>query len=57
MLELLRKMFSFIKGHVHSFHGLPPIPIASGNGQSTAEIDQILASSENNILNQNIRIN
>lgn len=57
MLELLRKMFSFIKGHVHSFHGLPPIPIASGNGQSTAEIDQILASAENNILNQNIRIN
>jgi hypothetical protein len=34
-----------------------PVPVASGNGQTTSEIDALLANAENNILNQNIRIN
>ena len=48
---------AFISGHVHPVSTMPPVPVSSGNGQSTAEIDAILASAENSILNQNIRIN
>jgi hypothetical protein len=57
MLEILRKMFSFVKGHVHPVSIMTPVPVAGGNGQTTAEIDQLLADAENTILNQNIRIN
>ena len=57
LMILLRKIFSYVKGHVHSVATVPPIPVASGNGQTTTEIDQILADAENSILNQNIRIN
>jgi hypothetical protein len=57
LMILLRKMFSYVKGHVHSISTVPPIPVAAGNGQTTTEIDQILADAENSILNQNIRIN
>ena len=57
MLELIRKIFAFLKGHVHAIATMPPIPVTEGNGASTAEIDQILADAENTILNQNIRLN
>ena len=57
MLELIRKIFSFVKGHVHPVPVKIPISVAEGNGVSTDEIDQILADAENTILNQNIRIN
>jgi len=57
LMSLLRKMFAFVTGHVHPISTLPPVPIAAGNGQSTTEINQILADAENTILNQNIRIN
>ena len=57
LMILLRKMFSFITGHVHPTSGMVPDIVASGNGQTTAEIDSILADAENTILNQNIRIN
>jgi hypothetical protein len=57
LMILLRKMFSYVKGHVHSTATVPPISVAAGNGQTTTEIDQILADAENSILNQNIRIN
>jgi hypothetical protein len=57
LMILLRKIFSFVKGHVHQIATKPPVPVAAGNGQTTTEIDQILADAENNILNQNIRIN
>jgi hypothetical protein len=36
---------------------MAPVPVAAGNGQTTAEINAILADAENTILNQNIRIN
>jgi hypothetical protein len=36
---------------------MAPIPVAAGNGQTSVEIDTILADAENTILNQNIRIN
>lgn len=57
LMILLRKIFSFVTGHVHPISTIPPVPVATGNGQTTAEIDKILADAENTILNQNIRIN
>jgi hypothetical protein len=57
LISLLRKIVSYVKGHVHAISTVPPIPVAAGNGQTTTEIDQILADAENSILNQNIRIN
>lgn len=57
LMTLLRKIMLYVKGHVHPVATMPPVPVAAGNLQSTAEIDQILADAENTILNQNIRIN
>jgi hypothetical protein len=57
LMALLRKIFSFVTGHVHPVATMAPVPVASGNGQTTAEINAILANAENTVLNQNIRIN
>ena len=48
---------AFITGHVHPESTMAPIPVAAGNGQTTTEIETLLANAENTILNQNIRIN
>jgi len=57
LISLLRKMFEYVKGHVHPTAIVPPVPVSAGNGQTTLEIDQLLADAENTILNQEIRIN
>jgi hypothetical protein len=57
LMELLRKIFDYVKGHVHAISTVPPIPVSAGNGQTTSEIDQLLADAENTVLNQEIRIN
>lgn len=57
LISLIRKIFEFVKGHVHPIATINPVPVATGNGQTTSEIDQLLADAENTILNQNIRIN
>jgi hypothetical protein len=57
LIVVLRKIFEFVKGHVHPIATVAPIPVSSGNGQTTLEIDQLLANAENTILNQQIRIN
>jgi len=57
MIALLRKIVSFLRGHVHPESTMSPVPISSGSGQSIIEIDILLAQAENTILNQNIRIN
>jgi hypothetical protein len=57
MIKLIRKIFSYVTGHVHPIATMAPVPVASGNGQTTQEINSILAEAENTILNQNIRIN
>jgi hypothetical protein len=57
MIKLIRKIFEFVKGHVHPIGPAPPVPVSAGNGQTTVEIDQLLADAENTILNQEIRIN
>jgi len=54
---LLRKIVSYVTGHVHPISTIPPVPVAAGNGQTTTEIESLLADAENTILNQNIRIN
>ena len=57
LMSLLRKIFAYVTGHVHPVATIPPVGVAAGNGQTTAEINQILANVENTVLNQNIRIN
>jgi len=57
LMILLRKIFSYVTSHVHPLATMPPVPVAAGNGQTTAEIFQILSNAENSVLNQNIRIN
>jgi len=57
LIKLLDKIYDFIEGHVHPFHGMRPVPIAAKNKQSIAEIGQLLSNARNTILNQNIRIN
>jgi hypothetical protein len=57
MIKLIRKIFSFVTGHVHPIATMAPVPVAAGNGQTVQEINSILAEAENTILNQNIRIN
>jgi len=57
MMKLLMKIFDYVIGHVHPISTMPPVPVSSGNGQTTSEILAILADSQNTILNQNIRIN
>jgi hypothetical protein len=57
LMKLLMKIFDYVTGHVHPIATMPPVPVSSGNGQTTSEILSILADSQNTILNQNIRIN
>lgn len=57
MIKLIRKIFSYVTGHVHPMATMAPVPVAAGNAQTTAEIWSILAEAENTILNENIRIN
>jgi hypothetical protein len=57
LMKLLTKIFAFVTGHVHPIATMPPIPVTGGNGQTTAEIQSIIANAENIILNNNIRIN
>lgn len=57
LIILLNKIYSFLEGHVHPFFGMKPDKQASGNGQTIAEIQTIIANARNTMLNQNIRIN
>ena len=57
LMTLLRKIFVFVTGHVHTASNHIPNPMTEGGSQTSEEIRAILANSENSILNQNIRIN
>ena len=57
LIELIRKMYAFMVGHVHPIATMKPVPVASGNGQRLDDIEILLNNAENLILNQNIRIN
>jgi len=56
LMKLLDLMVKFMIAHVHPFHGVPPVPVAS-DGTTSAQILTELQNAPNNILNQNIRIN
>jgi hypothetical protein len=57
LIKLLDKIYAFLEGHVHPFHGMKPVPVSVKNGQTISEIGQLLSNARNSILNQNIRIN
>jgi hypothetical protein len=57
LIKLLTKIYSFLEGHVHPFHGMKAVPVATKNGQTITEIGQLLADASQTILNGNIRIN
>lgn len=57
LMKLIMKIFDYVIGHVHPISTMPPVPVSSGNGQTTTEILQIISNAQNTILNQNIRIN
>lgn len=57
LIELLRKMYAFLEGHVHPVAIIKPSKTASGNGQKLEDIESLLNNAESLILNQNIRIN
>lgn len=56
LLQFLNLLTKFVVGHVHAYHGLPPVPVAV-DSTSTAKIFESLLNAPNTILNQNIRIN
>ena len=57
LMTLLRKIFVFVTGHVHTASNHIPNPMTEGGSQTSEDIRAILANAENSILNQNIRIN
>jgi hypothetical protein len=57
LIEILRRIVSYIRGHYHPKAHMPPRPTSDGEQQNIIVIDSLLAQAENTILNQNIRIN
>jgi len=56
LLQLINLIVQFLVGHVHPFHGLPPVPVAT-NGSNVASILTEIQQASQKILNGNIRIN
>jgi len=56
LMDLLNIIVKYMIGHVHPYHGIPPVPVAT-DGTNSAEILQKLFDAPNTILNQNIRLN
>jgi hypothetical protein len=54
--ELLNLIVRFLTTHSHPYHQLPPTPVSYG-GVSLADIESNFQSYDENVLNQNIRIN
>lgn len=57
LMVLLNQMVNFMLTHVHPFPGLPPIKEYPNANVSGKKIRETINNAENNILNQNIRIN
>jgi hypothetical protein len=57
LMVLLNQIVDFMLTHVHAFPGLPPIKEYPNAGVSGRKIQETINNAENNILNQNIRIN
>jgi hypothetical protein len=54
--EFLTLIVSFLTTHTHSFSGLPPVP-TSFSGVKVGDIEESFQNFDENVLNQNIRIN
>ena len=56
LMELMELIVQFLITHVHSFPGLPPVPVGT-TGIQAQEILNKIRNAQDNILNKNIRIN
>lgn len=56
LMKLLNMIVRFLQSHTHAFPGLPSVPI-SHDGVKIDDIIQMIANSNETILNTNIRIN
>jgi hypothetical protein len=56
LLELINIIVKFLISHVHSYHGLAPVPVGT-DGTSTAQLLKELNDAAEKVLNQNIRLN
>jgi hypothetical protein len=56
LLQLINLIVQFLVGHVHPFHGLPPVPVATNGSDIPSILNEIQQASQK-ILNGNIRIN
>ena len=54
--ELLNLIVRFLTTHSHPYHQLPPTPVSYG-GVTLEDIESNFQSYDENVLNQNIRIN
>jgi len=57
LMFLLNQIVDFMLTHVHPFPGLPPIKEYPNQGVSSKKLLETINNAENNILNQNIRLN
>lgn len=56
LLDLINLIIRFLAGHVHSYHGLSPVP-TSTDGVTIDNLLKELLEAQDKILNKNIRIN
>lgn len=56
LLELLNYIIQYLITHVHSFHGLPPVPTTT-NGSTTTELMKKMMDAYQKVLSQNFKIN
>jgi hypothetical protein len=56
LMDLINLVVKYLIAHVHPYHGIPPVPVAS-DGTQAGEILQKMLDAPNTILNENIRIN
>lgn len=56
LLDLLSYIIQFMVTHVHSFHGLPPVPTTT-NGSTTTELMKKMMDAYQKVLSQNFKLN
>lgn len=56
LLELLNYIIEYLITHVHSYHGLPPVPTTT-NGATTTELMKKMMDAYQKVLSQNFKIN
>jgi hypothetical protein len=56
LLELLNYIIQYLITHVHSYHGLPPVPTTT-NGSTTTELMKKMMDAYQKVLSQNFKLN